>query len=262
MSAQATLTPALARILLQLSPAHYWRLAPENPNRDDITPSAPERIARAARYLMAQPSLFDDAFTVAPGYVAGPRYSKTSGRTILSEPEYDAANAMATAVVTRGGRACRLLCPDTAGAVIDEPVRWQRGNVLVKARCHVLLTQTSPPLVALHKPVKQASSRACRTAMVDMLHPLELYMAMLVAGDGDTAPAPSGVIIYQETRPPYATRVVAPSAEWLDMAARQFDRAVHTAQACLDADRWPDAERVEVMELPAYADTEKEGESL
>jgi hypothetical protein len=241
-------------MMLTHSAAHAFRHIPENPRHRVKRAWNTDRILAAAHCLHTRPADFGDNFTSAPGRTTLPD-TLPGGRTMLTSEEAKQAEQAQEALSKRGGRASKLLLPDSSAA----PEYWQeyqaelRPGVWFEGVAHTY--HAARNLLVMHHPTPVATIDQCAKQLTNRLFvPMALMVMRAMQDTRPEGDAPQMVaFVMQESRFPYDALAIAPSDEWIELGMAQVDDILDMAQECVERDEWPLSERVETLDPPGWA---------
>jgi len=246
---QLTDTPSVSssglRTIEAESPLHYWHSSYMNPDRP-----APEYVPHfalgsAVHTLMLGEDGFRDQYVVRPPEFRDWRGKDAQGwrdgmlalgKTVLVPEDLAAIRGIAQRL-----NAEPLIRDGLFGGLVESSLCWRDAEtgVWLKARPDTL--NPAADLIADLKTTKSADGQSCRRSITDFGYHVQLALAAegYEVLYGREIPNDCFILVFAETKAPYAINIKPVDAEAVWYGRRQIRRAVRIFAECLNRNEWP-----------------------
>lgn len=187
--------------------------------------------------------------------------ARAAGGVPLLREQYDQVQAMADAL-REHPIAGKILHPDRGTA--EQSLFWLDDEIGVwrRARLDALPHPAVGRMIyADYKTTRSAKPSDCAAAIARYGYhqQIDWYSAGIVAlGLAEDA---AGLLVFQETTPPYLVTVVEPSATALRIGRERNRKALEIFKRCTETNHWPGyADGIELIDLPLWAERAHEME--
>lgn len=241
------------------TPAHYWFGSHLNPNRVERKETPSLKLGAAVHNLFLGEAGFKERFAVQPATYDDPKTgeekpwngnanvckdwkAKQIGRTILSNDQFQTIRRMADSLASY---------PNIAGdgllsGEIETTLAWQDEKTGVWLRNRPDVMPRDGWIVDL-KTISSADMRTIQYAVDDYGYDIQLGLGAEGALRVLNVEAATFVLVFIETSPPYAARLVELTADKVAYGRARARRGIEKFAACLKSGTWPAYEPMEVV---------------
>lgn len=238
------------RTIENQSPLHYWASSYLNPDRIEDEENTAMVLGRAAHTLLLSESGFRQDYVVRPETYeddAG-KWKPWSGNSLVCKVWLAARKAEGKTVLLKShveaieGIADRLAHNDVAVSLLQGRiersiiVKDDKTGVWLKSRPDSIPADT---IIADLKTCADASQRGVTRSIVDQGYLQQMALAITALEQVGSSPINEAVLIFVETKPPYAFNIKPLDNGDIYTAMRINRRAINTFAECLKANDWP-----------------------
>lgn len=247
------------KLIDQSTPAHFWAQSRMNPDRIEREETPSLRLGSAVHTLFLGETGFRDRFAIQPATYIDAKTGEEkpwngnanvckawragqAGRTILTADQFETIRRMAASLASYPAVAQTGLL---AGEV-EISLIWKDPGHGIWLRNRPDVMPRGDWVVDL-KTIRQADDRSIRYAIEDYGYDLQLGLAAEAARYVLGIEAATFVLVFIETSPPFAPRIVELSADKIAVGRAKARRAIETFATCLKAGQWPAYEPLEIL---------------
>lgn len=251
---QLTVGPSISssglREIETRSPLHYWATSYLNPDRiEDDGDSAGMILGRAAHTLLLSEDGFRDEYVVRPESYEDDAGKwkpwsgnanvckkwladrKDEGKTVILKSQVEAIQGIANQLV-RNPVAADLLRGRIERSIITKDAKT---GIWLKSRPDSIPRDT---IIADLKTCADASQRGTSRSILDQGYLMQMALA-ITSLEAVGQPISEAVLVFVETKPPYAFNIKPLDNGDVYIAMRLNRRAINTFAECLKANDWP-----------------------
>lgn len=241
------------------TPAHYWAQSHLNPDRIEREETPALRLGSAVHTLFLGEAGFRDRFAVQPATYIDQKTGEEKpwngnanackawraeqfSRSILTADQFATIRRMAASLASYPAVASSgILSGD-----VEASLFWQdpKHGVWLRNRPDVMPREGW--IVDL-KTIRSADDRSIRYAIEDYGYDIQLGLAAEAARHVLGIEAATFVLVFIETAPPYAPRIVELSADKIVVGRGKARRAIERFASCLASGEWPAYEPTEIL---------------
>jgi len=251
---QLTVGPSISssglREIETRSPLHYWATSYLNPERiEDDGDNAGMILGRAAHTLLLSEDGFRDEYVVRPESYEDDAGKwkpwsgnanvckqwladrKAEGKTVILKSQVEAIQGIANQLV-RNPVAADLLRGRIERSIITKDAKT---GIWLKSRPDSIPRDT---IIADLKTCADASQRGTSRSILDQGYLMQMALA-ITSLEAVGQPISEAVLVFVETKPPYAFNIKPLDNGDVYIAMRLNRRAINTFAECLKANDWP-----------------------
>ena len=251
---QPSLSSSIAKLLVTRTPRHAWWEHPRLNPAYEPSHSTIFDIGNACHSLMLNdPKIFaiiDAENWTTKAAKAARDEAREAGKIPLLAVQWDRVNKMLEAARAQLDAHIEASAAFTDGTP-EHTLIWQEGESWCRARLD-WHPHTGSAFYD-YKTADSADPDAFQRAMISYGYDIQAAFYMRGIKALGLSKNPQFRFVVQETDPPYALSVIAPTPQMLDLAERKVARAIHLWQRCLSTNTWPGyPQRVCYVDAPAY----------
>lgn len=244
------------------SPLHFWDSSYLNPDRPEPEYKAHFALGSAAHTLLLGEDGFRDQYVIRPDEFPDWRTKASQqwrdgmvaiGKNILTPQDLETIKGIARTV-----NAEPLIRDGLFSGFVESSMFWQDSEtgVWLKSRPDVINPYAG--IVADLKTTASADAMSCRRSIAEFGYFIQLALAAegYKALTGEDIPNDGFILVFVETKRPYAVNLKPVDAEAIWYGRGMIRRAIRTFAECLNTGTWPGyADSGVTAHLPTWLET-------